>query len=152
MLASGATRYDTELMTASTPEITVARIYDSLVHGSPGDAHDSSLRVLVDRLWPRGVSREEAAIDLWPKEATPSTELRTSWHAAPHGHEPAQLDAFQDAYRAELASEPAHTALTDLANDAAGASRILLLTATKTPDVSHVPVFATALTELLQPR
>ncbi|MGO3147343.1 MAG: DUF488 domain-containing protein [Leucobacter sp.] len=139
-------------MTISVPEIHVARIYDSLTAESSGDADDSSVRVLVDRLWPRGVSRDEAAIDLWPKVATPSADLRKSWHADPHGQDPAQFGAFQDAYREELANEPARSALSDLVSEVADASRILLLTATKTPDISHVPVFLAALTDALRSR
>lgn len=54
-------------------------------------------RVLVDRLWPRGVSKEKAAIDLWLKEIAPSTALR-QWF----GHDPALWGEFQQRYRAEL--------------------------------------------------
>ena len=60
---------------------------------SPGDGQ----RVLVDRLWPRGVSKEKAAIDLWLKEIAPSTDLR-QWF----GHDPARWDEFHSRYRAEL--------------------------------------------------
>ena len=60
---------------------------------SPGDGQ----RVLVDRLWPRGLSTEKAAIDLWLKEIAPSTALR-QWF----GHDPARWDEFQSRYRAEL--------------------------------------------------
>lgn len=55
------------------------------------------LRILVERLWPRGVSREKAAIDLWLKDVAPSTELR-KWF----GHDPARWDTFRKRYRAEL--------------------------------------------------
>lgn len=54
-------------------------------------------RVLVDRLWPRGVSKDKAAIDLWLKEIAPSTTLR-QWF----GHDPARWEEFQHRYRAEL--------------------------------------------------
>lgn len=54
-------------------------------------------RVLVDRLWPRGVSKERAAIDLWLKEIAPSTTLR-QWF----GHRPERWEEFQHRYRAEL--------------------------------------------------
>ena len=60
-------------------------------------APDDGQRVLVDRLWPRGVSKEKAAIDLWLKEIAPSTALR-QWF----GHDPALWDEFQSRYRAEL--------------------------------------------------
>lgn len=58
---------------------------------------DDGARVLVDRLWPRGVRKSEAAIDLWMKEIAPSTELRR-WF----GHDPARWDEFQRRYKAEL--------------------------------------------------
>ena len=60
-------------------------------------APDDGQRVLVDRLWPRGVSKEKAAIDLWLKEIAPSTALR-QWF----GHDPARWEEFQSRYRAEL--------------------------------------------------
>ena len=55
------------------------------------------LRILVERLWPRGVSKERAAIGLWLKDLAPSTELR-KWF----GHDPEKWDAFRKRYRAEL--------------------------------------------------
>ena len=62
----------------------------------PSNAKDGT-RVLVDRLWPRGVSKEDAALDQWMKEIAPSTELR-KWF----GHEPARWEEFCDRYGAEL--------------------------------------------------
>ena len=56
-------------------------------------------RILVDRLWPRGLSKQEAAVDLWLKEVAPSTQLR-KWF----GHDPEKWDEFQRRYRAELDS------------------------------------------------
>jgi len=58
---------------------------------------DDGFRVLVERLWPRGVSKEKAALDLWLKEIAPSSELRT-WF----GHDPAKWDEFQKRYHDEL--------------------------------------------------
>jgi uncharacterized protein YeaO (DUF488 family) len=55
-------------------------------------------RVLIDRIWPRGVSREEAQLDEWARELAPSTELRR-WF----GHDPARFDEFRRRYRVELA-------------------------------------------------
>ncbi|GAA4191370.1 DUF488 domain-containing protein [Microbacterium oryzae] len=69
-------------------------------------AGDDGWRVLVDRLWPRGVSRERAAIDDWAKEVAPSPELRTDWH-----HDPDRFDEFARRYRAELDDNPAVDAL-----------------------------------------
>ena len=62
----------------------------------PADKSDG-VRVLVDRLWPRGVKKAEASIDLWRKELAPSTELR-KWF----GHDPARWDGFRHRYAGEL--------------------------------------------------
>lgn len=58
---------------------------------------DDGLRILVDRLWPRGLTKEKASIDLWLKEIAPSTELR-KWF----GHDPDKWDEFRKRYREEL--------------------------------------------------
>ncbi|MBK4217561.1 DUF488 domain-containing protein [Paracoccus caeni] len=63
---------------------------------------DDGLRILVDRLWPRGVSKEKAALDDWLKDIAPSTELR-KWF----NHDPTRWSEFQKRYRAELARNPA---------------------------------------------
>lgn len=65
-------------------------------------APDDGTRVLVDRLWPRGVSKERMAIAFWAKEVAPSTELR-QWF----GHDPARWEDFQRRYGEELAGNPA---------------------------------------------
>lgn len=75
--------------------IQIRRVYDA---PSPTDG----ARVLVDRLWPRGVSKERAALDLWLKEIAPSTELR-EWF----GHDPDRWSGFCTRYRAELDANPA---------------------------------------------
>ena len=82
-------------------EIRIERVYDG---ASPADG----FRVLVDRLWPRGLSKERAALDLWAKEVAPSTELRKAFH-----HDGMSWDAFAAAYRAELAESPAVPRLRD---------------------------------------
>ena len=63
-------------------------------------------RILIDRLWPRGLSKDKAAIDLWLKEVAPSTALR-QWF----GHDPAKWKEFQTRYRKELAGNPAFAEL-----------------------------------------
>lgn len=70
--------------------IALKRIYED---ASPDDGY----RVLVDRVWPRGISKDKAALDEWVKEVAPSTDLR-KWF----GHDPARWEAFQTAYREEL--------------------------------------------------
>jgi uncharacterized protein YeaO (DUF488 family) len=74
----------------------------------PPDPADG-LRVLVDRLWPRGIGRERARIDLWCKELAPSDVLRRRFHGDPTG-----WDAFRTAYFAELARPEAQIAARDL--------------------------------------
>lgn len=75
--------------------VVLKRAYDE---AGPEDG----TRVLVERLWPRGVSREEAALDLWLKEVAPSPELRT-WY----DHDPERWEEFRRRYRAELDERPA---------------------------------------------
>ncbi|MFO1176357.1 MAG: DUF488 domain-containing protein [Paracoccaceae bacterium] len=65
-------------------------------------APEDGVRILVDRLWPRGISKAKAALDDWIKEIAPSTELR-QWF----GHDPARWTEFQNRYRAELRTQPA---------------------------------------------
>jgi len=82
--------------------ITLKRVYDE---PEPGDG----TRVLVDRLWPRGLSKERAHVDLWLKEIAPSSQLRT-WF----GHDHEKFAEFRRRYEAELASETGQVALTKL--------------------------------------
>lgn len=84
-------------------------------------------RILVERLWPRGLSKAGAAVDLWLKEAAPSHELRRWFHAAPQARWP----EFQRRYRAELRDVP--EALAELHRQAAG--RVSLLFAAR--DEAH---------------
>ncbi|UGB38125.1 DUF488 domain-containing protein [Frateuria soli] len=74
--------------------LTVKRVYDP---PSPKDGY----RVLVDRLWPRGLKKDSAALDLWMKEVGPSRELR-QWF----GHEPARWEGFRHRYAGELDADP----------------------------------------------
>ena len=75
-------------------DVRIKRIYEE---PSPEDG----TRVLVDRIWPRGVSKERAALDLWLKEIAPSHELRREF-----GHDPDLWQAFLKSYRAELEANP----------------------------------------------
>jgi uncharacterized protein YeaO (DUF488 family) len=77
---------------AGEPDVRLKRAYD------PAEPRDG-YRVLVDRLWPRGVSKERAHLDEWARELAPSAELRT-WF----GHDPDRFAAFERRYRAELAA------------------------------------------------
>lgn len=87
--------------------VAIKRAYDPAL---PADGY----RVLVDRLWPRGCSREELRLDAWMRELAPSTALRR-WF----GHEPARWSEFEARYRQELRSEEATASLARLAARAA---------------------------------
>lgn len=89
-------------------------------------APDDGFRVLVDRLWPRGVSKSEAAADLWLKDVAPSAELRR-WF----DHRPDRWETFRQRYETELASNPALQTLRRLADT----SDVTLLYAAK--DQAH---------------
>jgi uncharacterized protein YeaO (DUF488 family) len=82
--------------------VKLKRVYDER-------SEDDGFRILVDRLWPRGLAKAEAGIDLWFEDAAPSNELRR-WF----GHDPGKWKEFQRRYRAELAENPdAMAALRD---------------------------------------
>ena len=83
---------------------------------------DDGTRVLVDRLWPRGISKERAALDEWAKDATPTTELRRALH---NGEMP--WPQFVDAYRAELTERPEAVAAVEHLRDKALMGRVTLL-------------------------
>jgi uncharacterized protein YeaO (DUF488 family) len=76
------------------PEIRLRRVYEP-----PADDHGT--RILVERLWPRGLTKAAARVDLWLKDVAPSAELRR-WF----GHDPARWDEFQRRYRRELDAQP----------------------------------------------
>ena len=104
------------------PDVRVRRVYEE---PEPQDG----TRVLVDRLWPRGLRKDAARFDDWAKDVAPSTELRT-WY----GHDPAKFGEFCRRYTAELAQGAPRAALDHLA-DLTAAGPVTLLTATR--DVGH---------------
>ncbi|MFJ9824312.1 DUF488 domain-containing protein [Streptomyces sp. NPDC101160] len=114
------------------PRVRVRRVYEA-------PAPDDGLRVLVDRLWPRGLSKADAHIDEWPKSLTPSNELRR-WY---HGTE-GEYEEFRRRYEAELAEPAAAEALSALRAKAAEGA-VTLLTAAKDPSRSHTEVLLQAL-------
>lgn len=103
----------------------IKRIYDE-----PAD--DDGCRVLVDRLWPRGVSKERAHLALWLKEIAPSAPLRTEF-----AHMQERFADFRDAYEAELESNPAVGTLRELA---AAHGKVSLLFGAKDPQTNHARV------------
>lgn len=95
---------------------------------------DDGYRVLVDRLWPRGVSKERAALDEWDKDIAPSTDLR-KWF----DHDPAKFDEFRARYEDELASNPA---VGKFAAQVASQATVTLLYGARDPRVNHAVVLA----------
>ncbi|MFJ8165067.1 DUF488 domain-containing protein [Streptomyces sp. NPDC096136] len=109
--------------------IRLRRVYD------PPEPEADGVRVLVDRLWPRGLSKEAAAVDEWPKELAPSTELRKWFHG---GGSPAE---FRVRYEEELAGAGAGAGL-DRLRSLAAAGPLTLLTAVRDPADSHAAILA----------
>jgi uncharacterized protein YeaO (DUF488 family) len=97
----------------------------------PAEASDG-YRVLVDRLWPRGVSKERAQLDQWMKEVAPSADLRKDWH-----HDPELHDEFAARYESELDANPVTAELLALGDDH---DRVTLLYSSHNPTVNHVAV------------
>ncbi|MFD8724987.1 DUF488 domain-containing protein [Streptomyces sp. NPDC059629] len=113
--------------------VRVRRIYES---PEPADG----VRVLVDRLWPRGMSKADAHVDEWPKGLTPSNELRR-WF-----HEGGSYEEFTRRYEAEL-DAPEAAELLDGLRRTVRKHKVTLLTASRTPEESHASVLARLLTE-----
>jgi len=113
-------------------EIRVRRVYDA---PSPSDG----ARVLVDRVWPRGLRKDAAHLDEWAKDAAPSTELR-KWY----GHDPAKFDEFRRRYLDELSGAAQRKELGRL-RALAAARPVTLLTATRDVEISQAAVLAQVL-------
>ncbi|MDG4864588.1 DUF488 family protein [Streptomyces sp. T-3] len=112
----------------TAPTVRVRRAYEA---PEPADG----TRVLVDRLWPRGLSKADARFDDWPKSLTPSTELRR-WYHGPEG----TYDEFVRRYEAELSEHDAAEALAALRSRVRDGEQLTLVTAAKDPAVSHTSV------------
>jgi uncharacterized protein YeaO (DUF488 family) len=113
-------------MGRTVTEIRLKRAYDA---PSP----DDGVRVLVDRLWPRGLKRDAAKVELWLKDVAPSAELRR-WF----GHDPARWPEFQQRYRVELGQNVA--AVNKLRELARGGKTVTLLFAAKDPQHNNAVV------------
>ncbi|PXW86116.1 uncharacterized protein YeaO (DUF488 family) [Nitrosomonas sp. Nm84] len=104
--------------------IRIKRVYEK--------AATDEYRILVDRLWPRGLTKERAAIDLWLKEIAPSTELR-KWF----GHDPEKFLEFRTRYVAELTQNPAVAIISNLLTEH---KNIVLVYAAKSEVTNHAIV------------
>ncbi len=120
------------------PDLRVRRVYAA---AEPADG----VRVLVDRLWPRGLSRETAAVDHWCRAVAPSAELRR-WFA----HDPDRFEEFARRYRDELRGPEPAAALAAIA-DLWHRGPTTLLTAVRTLEVAHATVLERVLRERRTP-
>ena len=109
--------------------VRVRRIYEPVTE-------QDGIRVLVDRLWPRGMSKNRAEIDEWCRDIAPSTALRR-WYA----HDPQRFTEFRRRYRRELTAGEQATALLHLTELANGRT-LTLLTASRDPAISEAMVLA----------
>ena len=100
-------------------------------------------RILIDRLWPRGVSKDEAGIDVWQKELAPSTALR-QWF----GHDPEKWEEFKKRYRKELAGPESKRLLEDIARNAKR-HNVTLIYSAKDTEHSNVQVLKELIAELM---
>ena len=115
-------------------EVEIKRIYDE-------PARSDGYRVLVDRLWPRGITKERAHLNEWAKDIAPSTELR-KWFS----HDPKRMSEFRTRYLHEL--HAAHSPeLAALAKES-GKSRVTLLYAARDPKINHAMVLKEAIEAL----
>ena len=105
----------------------IKRAYDS-------PAESDGTRILVDRIWPRGLTKQRAAVDIWFKEIAPTPQLRV-WF----GHAPERWQSFRDQYLQELRSNPASV---DRLLELASGGVITLLYAARDPDHNHAIVLA----------
>jgi uncharacterized protein YeaO (DUF488 family) len=109
--------------------IRIRRVYD------PPSSADGT-RVLVDRIWPRGLRKADAKLDDWAKDLAPSTELRT-WY----GHDPAKFSEFRERYVRELDAPEPLAKLAEV-HEAAEHHPVTLLTASRALDISQAAVLA----------
>jgi uncharacterized protein YeaO (DUF488 family) len=114
---------------ARKPRVTIARVYDDV-------AASSGHRVLVDRLWPRGVTKAAAPIDEWCKDVAPSPQLR-KWYS----HDPARFPEFGERYRVELAAAE-RAAQVDRLGELSRTSGLVLVTAVRDVSESSAAILA----------
>jgi len=113
--------------------IQIKRVYED------ASSREDGYRILVDRLWPRGVSRIRAKLDEWDKEVAPSTELR-KWF----GHKPERFDEFSELYRGELKKK---TKELDRIRNIAEKQIVTLLYGAKDPKINHAIVLQEVLNQ-----
>ena len=116
-------------------QVDIKRVYEQA-------ADEDGVRILVDRLWPRGVSKERAALSGWLKDVAPSPDLRRWWH-----HDPDRFEDFARRYRTELDGNPA---LEDLLGSVREHDRTTLVYAAKDPAVNHALILRDYIRQALE--
>ena len=116
-------------------QVDIKRVYEQA-------ADEDGVRILVDRLWPRGVSKERAALSGWLKDVAPSPDLRRWWH-----HDPDRFEDFARRYRTELDDNPA---LEDLLSIVREHDRTTLVYAAKNPAVNHALILLDYIRQALE--
>ena len=106
-------------------ELKIKRVY------SPAEESDG-YRILIDRLWPRGIKKEDACLDEWNKAVTPTTALR-KWF----GHKEENFEKFNTQYRAELDSNPEAPAFAGHVGQLLDKGNVTLLYGAKSPTCNH---------------
>jgi uncharacterized protein YeaO (DUF488 family) len=109
-------------------KLQIKRVY---LPPEDGDGH----RVLVDRLWPRGLTKDRAALELWSRDAAPSADVRREYC-----HDPEKFPAFQTAYRAELEKNDAAADLAEKCRTWLESGNVTLLYAAKDGEASNAAV------------
>lgn len=128
-MCSGVPLSDYRYPVAAKRRIRIARIYQDV---DPDDGQ----RVLVDRIWPRGIRKDDPRVGIWLKDVAPSKELR-EWY----DHRPERFDEFASRYEAELTDNPALDELRKLTKRGV----VTLVTAVRDLDGSHAAVLAKVL-------
>ena len=116
-------------------QVDIKRVYEQA-------ADEDGVRILVDRLWPRGVSKERTALSGWLKDVAPSPDLRRWWH-----HDPDRFEDFARLYRTELDDNPA---LEDLLGIVREHDRTTLVYAAKDPAVNHALILRDYIRQALE--
>ncbi|WP_445338714.1 DUF488 domain-containing protein [Bifidobacterium sp. ESL0822] len=116
-------------------QVDIKRVYEQA-------ADEDGVRILVDRLWPRGVSKERAALSGWLKDVAPRPDLRRWWH-----HDPDRFEDFARRYRTELDDNPA---LEDLLSIVREHDRTTLVYAAKDPAVNHALILRDYIRQALE--
>jgi len=116
-------------------KVAIRRVYDE-------PEKDEGLRVLVDRLWPRGVRKNDLQYDLWEKDIAPTPALR-KWF----GHAPERWEAFHEKYRKELEEPPVRERLQAIVKEA-GKRKITLLYGARDPQHNHALILADVIRKL----